>query len=168
MAPCGFSGKWTWWYLWEGSGGYERKWYNLKQWTWAHEWFLQVARILAECLSAWQWNYSYITAIHANSNLLRALRPGELRRNGSGCSRYWINLAVECSLVYIPPFDCLPCSYKVKFTVPPGTTTVISAAPRAASPIINSPFIIQDRSGKEAQGSDYIVPGTTGIPTLAN
>lgn len=60
------------------------------------------------------------------------------------------------------------CSYKVKFTVPPGTTTVISAAPRAASPIINSPFIIQDRSGKEAQGSDYIVPGTTGIPTLAN
>lgn len=39
-------------------------------------------------VSAQQGNYSYITAIHANSNLLRVLRPRELRRNGSGCSRY--------------------------------------------------------------------------------
>lgn len=93
-APCGFSGKWTRWCLWEGSGSYERKWYNLKQRTWAHEGFSQAARILDERLPAWHWNYPCTTAIHAKRNSLSMLRPRELRSRRSGLSRYRVNLSV--------------------------------------------------------------------------
>lgn len=65
--------------------------------------------------------------------------------------------------VWTPPFDFLPSGRGVKLTEAPGTTAVISAVPRAASP-----FVIWGRPGKEARSPDYIPLGVPGVPTLAN
>lgn len=54
-----------------------------------------------------------------------------------------------------PLFALLPPSHGAEVAEPSGTGAVVSAVPWAAAPIITSPFIIQGRSGKEAQRPDY-------------